>query len=143
MDKEFLIETTNYDGTVTKVGVNMEVYEFNTQDHWKQDWQDRKQKHELSLDDLGQVVGGRHIHDNGLIFKSAEEEIMKKFESEEVKKSLGKLSEKQRRRIKLKFFENLTFEEIAKIENISLDSTKESIKYALKNLMKILEKCVF
>ncbi|MDR2073764.1 MAG: hypothetical protein LBP36_00075 [Oscillospiraceae bacterium] len=99
----------------------------------------KKRKRELSLDDLGQVVGGKHIHDSGLIFKSAEEETMKNFESEEVKKSLDKLSDKQRRRIVLRFYHKFTNQQIAEVEKCSTRMVEKSILIAIQNLKKILQ----
>jgi RNA polymerase sigma factor (sigma-70 family) len=136
---EFKIKTICYDGKVIEVEVNCEIHKFDTEDRWKEDYQNRKHKKELSVEELGQVVRGRNICDLGLISDSAESEYFHKFSNEILQKAMSELSEKQRRRIVLHYFENLTFEEIAKAENISFYSAKESIEYALHNLKKILE----
>jgi RNA polymerase sigma-70 factor (ECF subfamily) len=52
---------------------------------------------------------------------------------------LNKLSEKQRKRIELKFYNGLTFEEIAKAENCSKVAVHYSVQMALETLKKILE----
>jgi RNA polymerase sigma factor (sigma-70 family) len=141
---EFKIKTVCYDGKVIEVKVNFAVWKFDKDDFWKNDWQERKRKQEnsieeLSEEELGQVVGGRNVYNLGLISDSAETEYFRKFTNEILQKAMSELSEKQRRRIMFHYFENLTFEEIAKIENVSIQSANGSVKYALQNLKKILE----
>lgn len=134
-----IIKTINADGSIAEVEVSFEVWKFDKDDFWQIDWQERKHKQELSLEELGQVSGGRDIYDLALISNSAEFECFNKFSSETLHKAMYKLSEKQRRRIFLKFFRGLTFEEIAKIENSSESSMKSAIYLGLQNLKKILE----
>ena len=57
---------------------------------------------------------------------------------EELKEAINKLSDVQRRRIKLYYFENKTLEEIAKIEHTSHQAISKNIKLALKELKKYL-----
>jgi RNA polymerase sigma-70 factor (ECF subfamily) len=95
------------------------------------------------MEELGQVVGGRNVYDLGLISDSAESEYFHKFSNEILQKAMSELSEKQRRRIMFHYFENLTFEEIAKAENCSESSMKSAIYLGLQNLKKILEEFEF
>ncbi|MDR1364059.1 MAG: hypothetical protein LBJ32_00260, partial [Oscillospiraceae bacterium] len=148
---KYFLKTENYDGSIIDVEVNFEIYKFEVDDFWKNDWQERKRKKELSLDDLGQVVGGlntfdkfggRNVSNEALSFltsKSAEDKAFDKLENEELEKVIGGLSEKQKRRIEMRFFGNMTFEEIAKIEKTATIPVYKSIKLALKILKKILE----
>lgn len=57
----------------------------------------------------------------------------------ELKEALNKLSETQKRRIKLYYFENKTLKEIAEIEHCSITSVKENIDSAINKLKKILK----
>ena len=57
---------------------------------------------------------------------------------EELKEAINKLSEVQKRRIKLYYFENKTLEEIAKMEHTSHQAISKNIKLALKELKKYL-----
>jgi RNA polymerase sigma factor (sigma-70 family) len=136
---EFKIKTICYGGKVIEVKVNYEICKFDTEDRWKNDWQNRKLKRELSLEELGQVVGGRNVYDPGLISDSAESEYFRKFSNEILQKALSELSEKQRRRIILRFFTGLTNSQISEIEKCGETRVENSILLALKNLRKILE----
>lgn len=65
--------------------------------------------------------------------KVAEQEML-------VQQALGALNEKQRRRIAMRYFEELTLEEIAKREGVSLSSLHESVVGALKKMMRTISK---
>jgi RNA polymerase sigma factor (sigma-70 family) len=131
---EKTIKITLSDGSIIEVEVSFEIWKFYKDDFWQNNWQNRKLQKELSLEELGQVVGGKNVYDLGLISDSAESEYFCKFLNEILQKAMNKLSEKQRRRIILHFFKDLTFEEIAKIENCSESSVKTMIYYALRIL---------
>ena len=84
----------------------------------------------------------------GLDFASREPNALEILETKEateeraflVAKALAVLSEKQRRRISMRYFEGLTLEEIARREQVSLSSLHESISVALKKMKRVLEK---
>ncbi|MDR1628314.1 MAG: sigma-70 family RNA polymerase sigma factor [Oscillospiraceae bacterium] len=146
---EKTIKTINFDGSITEVEVSFDVWkadkEFNSKENY-QNYKKRKhsdnRKFEISLEEILERQNNQKP-DEVLICESAENAHFHELSNEMPQKVLGKLSEKQRRRVILKFFENLTFEEIAKIENISFYSAKESIEAAVKKLNKILEKFKF
>lgn len=70
---------------------------------------------------------------------SLEEQVEKNMTNAELKKAINKLSEVQKRRIKMYYFEDLTLEEIAEIEECSFQAVSKSINIALQNLKKILK----
>ena len=53
-------------------------------------------------------------------YKSVEEEIEEKLQNEELYKAINILSETQKRRLKLYYFEDLTLQEIADLEGCSV-----------------------
>ena len=60
--------------------------------------------------------------------------------SRELKRAINQLSDIQRRRIKLYYFEDKTVEEIAKIERTTHQAVSETIRSGLANIRKILKK---
>lgn len=60
--------------------------------------------------------------------------------NEELKKAIDSLSDIQRRRIKMYYFENMNLREIAAKENCAIMSVKDSINVGLKKLKEILKK---
>ena len=53
--------------------------------------------------------------------------------------AINKLSDVQKRRIKMYYFEELNLEQIAKIEHTSFQMISKSIKQGIENLKKILK----
>lgn len=106
---------------------------------------------ESELIDLSQLNEyDRHIEhlsldDNSIYYRASnkqqtiEEMIEKKLQSEELYKAISKLSDIQKRRIKMYYFENMTLQEIAKIEGCSIMSVKESIDSGINKLRKNLK----
>lgn len=71
--------------------------------------------------------------------ESLEDEVMGKMESEFLHRAIAELSEVQRRRLILYYFEGLTYEQIAQREGCTISPVKNSIDRALEKLEKILE----
>ena len=65
--------------------------------------------------------------------------IQAKFESRELKRAISCLSDVQKRRIKLYYFEDKTLEEIAKIENTSHQAISKSLQNSIKKLKNLLK----
>ncbi len=76
-----------------------------------------------------------------LLYKSdsIEEEFYRKMQNEQLHKAIAKLSEKQRKRLILYFFGEITYEEIGKLEGCKYQTVQDSIYAALKRLKKFLE----
>lgn len=69
-------------------------------------------------------------------FISVEEEVEKNIENEQLIYFVNLLPNVQKRRIYMYFFEGLTMENIAKIENCSFQAVSKSIMNGLENLKK-------
>jgi RNA polymerase sigma-70 factor (ECF subfamily) len=133
------IDTKNGDGSVIKLSVNVEIYNFDKEDFWKQDWQKRKAKSEDSYESLCEIYENSSLPDK-LSSESSENEFIRKYEKEFLWEAIDSLPEKQRRRIILRFFHNFTITQIAKIENCSMRAVNTSISKGLQILKKTLEK---
>ncbi len=66
--------------------------------------------------------------------ESVEETVLRSIEYEQLHRAISKLSETQRRRLVLYYFEGLTYEQIARIEGCTIMPVKRSIDSAIKNL---------
>ena len=71
--------------------------------------------------------------------ESVEETVLRSIEYEHLHRAISKLSETQRRRLVLYYFEGLTYEQIAKKEGCKYQTVQESIYAALKKLKKLLK----
>ena len=69
---------------------------------------------------------------------SLEEEVERKILYENIRTTMSKLTEIQRRRIKLYFFENMNFTQIARLEKCDESSVRESIYGGIEKIKKIL-----
>ena len=67
---------------------------------------------------------------------SIEDKLISDFEIEELYEAINELSDIQKRRIRKYFFENKTFEEIAKEENCTKRAVKFTIDIALEKISK-------
>lgn len=70
--------------------------------------------------------------------ETVEEVVTLRDENERLHKAIAMLPEKQRNRLMLYYFEDLTYEQIAAIEGCKYQTVHESICAALKNLKKFL-----
>ena len=68
-----------------------------------------------------------------------EDEIFQKTENERLYNAINKLTGIQKRRIKYHFFDDMSFSEIARLENCDESSIRESISSGIKNIKKILQ----
>lgn len=62
------------------------------------------------------------------------------FTSRQLKRAIGRLSDIQRRRIKMYYFENKTVEEIARIEKTTHQAISKTIRKGVRDLKKFLKK---
>ncbi len=106
----------------------------------------------FELDDISQMHEfERHIEHSELLDstlniravnkeESVEEQVEMKIMFEQLSVALDKISEVQKRRIKMYYFDNLTLKEISKLEGCSIKNIHKSIELGLENLRKILKK---
>lgn len=71
--------------------------------------------------------------------ESVEDIVMRNLQNEKVHRAIGMLPEVQKRRIKMYFFDGMTYEEIAARENCKHPAVVKSVKAALEKLKIILE----
>ena len=134
--KSYVVEFKDNKNTIQKVEITEEIYQA---------------LDKFELEDISQIHKYRkHIEHNEVyeetlyhrainITVSIDEEIESRFINEELKDAINKLSEIQKRRIKMYYFEDKTLEEIAKIEGCHFTSVKESISSGLKKLKNFLK----
>jgi RNA polymerase sigma factor (sigma-70 family) len=137
------IKTVNNDGSIAEIEVSFEIWEFDKNDFWQNDWQERKRAKENSIEEMfehNKQICRHEMIDTALVCESAESEYFRRYLFQKLYKALEKLPEKQRKRLIFYFFDNLNFSQIAKIENCSKSSAKTLIYRALQNLREILEK---
>ena len=70
--------------------------------------------------------------------ESVEEAVFQRVEAETLHQAISKLPEKQRRRLILYYFCDLTYEQIAEMERCKYQTVQDTIYAALKNLKKFL-----
>ena len=70
--------------------------------------------------------------------ESVEEAVFQRVEVETLRQAIAKLPEKQRRRLVLYYFCDLTYEQIAEMERCKYQTVQDTIYAALKNLKKFL-----
>lgn len=71
---------------------------------------------------------------------SMEEIVFRKLQTEKLHKAISELPEKQKKRLILHYFQELTYVEIAKREKCSTRAVEYSIHGAIQNLKKFFEK---
>lgn len=106
---------------------------------------------QFELDDLHEMnIFDRHMEHSEVyewtlenrdrrLKESAEDEALRKIAVEELHQAIAILPENQRRRLVYYYFGNLTYEQIAEIENCSFQAVAKSIKAAEEKLKKFLE----
>ena len=70
---------------------------------------------------------------------SVEDIVMRNLQNEKVHRAIDMLPEVQRRRVKMYFFDGMTYEEIAAKEKCKHPAVVKSVKAALEKLKNILE----
>lgn len=132
------IKTTNYDGTVIEVEVNINIYNFDKENYWQEDWRNRKSKQENSIEEMYsyyEKCGTPHE----LQEESTELTYIRNSEYQELHQAINKLPKTQKRRIILRYFHGMTLQQIADIENVKVQVVDRSIKKAITNLKKYVE----
>lgn len=79
----------------------------------------------------------------GKIFQSAEDEFYENIRNERLYSAIRQLSEANQRRFLLYVAEDMTLEEIAKLEGVSINAVAKSIRYSKRTLKKLLTDCEY
>jgi RNA polymerase sigma factor (sigma-70 family) len=122
-----------------EIEVSVEIWEIYEEYHKKQSYYKRKTKKYLSFDELMRL---NEKFEEGYIAKvpiqltepSFENEAIATVRNEILLKAIKKLSNKQRRRIILRYYKGLTIFEIAEIEKTTFQAISKSIIKSLEKL---------
>lgn len=127
----------NFNNKEEKVNVSKEVYDvFN-----RSELMDIKQMNERDRHYDNNEITDEYIYRNSVFKNETVEDIVEnKILKEELKEAIECLSEKQRRRIKMYFFEDLKLKRIAEIEGCSIKNVYKSIEQAIQILKKNIKK---
>ena len=117
--------------------VTKEVYEALTETF-------RKEAHAQEMRDLRHVTkeGYTEGETEDLVFdsgESLEDMVIRQMELENLQKAMQSLTEVQRERLHLYFFEGLTYRQIAEKKGIGEKNVRESIAGALKKIKKFFD----
>ena len=141
---EFIEEKNSYrvsfkdvKGKYRRVEVNKEIYQAF----------DRFELDDLSeLNEFDNHIEHSEIYENNLNERAMDKPlgvadiVETMLINEELKKAINELSDIQKRRIKMYYFEDMRLEDIARIEKTSHQAVSKSIIKALAELRKILKK---
>ena len=121
---------------IHKITVSYEVFKVFDEFELK----DISQMHEYERHIEHLELGNEKLN-NKMIYKpiSIEEQVEKKIVYEELRKAINQLSDVQKRRIKMYYFENMNVEEIALIENTTHQAVSKSIRKGIEEIKKIIK----
>lgn len=136
IDGTYFVSFKDGQGAMNRYEITREVYEaFNS----------------FELEDLSYLnVWDRHIEQSDLweptlheraveAQESVEDIVIRNLQNEKVHRAIGMLPKVQKRRIKMYFFDGMTYEEIAAREKCKHPAVVKSVKAALDKLKNILE----
>lgn len=122
-------------GVFQEIHVTKEVYRIFDE----YELQDKKEMNEYY-----RHIEHSEIYENNLVKRakektiSLEDEFIKKATFEDLKKSMNKLKEPYKRRIKLYYFEDKNEAEIAELEGITQQAVSKSLNFAIEKLKNFL-----
>ena len=117
-------------GILRVVEISKEVYEaFDTFELIDKSQMNKNERHIEQSEIYNNNLNNRALNK----VESLEDEIIRKSTFEDLKSAFYSLSEVQKRRIKLYYFEDKTQEEIAKIEGVNIRNVQNSLRLALDN----------
>ena len=121
-----------------KVEVSLDIYLFCLKDDEMAKRQDKKFDKCLSIEFLSEKYDGKYLP-NALKCQSFEAEYIKKDVVNRLRKKINNLLTIEKQCVIRYYYQHLTIKEIAKLENISRETVKRTIKSALKKLKKLVE----
>ena len=135
IDNKYIVEFKDGMGVIQKVDVSKDVYE--SFDRFE--LIDKKQMNEFERHIASYDLSDEYINKNKTIkSQSTEEEFIMKTTFKELRDAIEMLSETQKRRLKMYYFEQFNLEKIAKIEGCSIHSVFVGIKRAEEKIKKII-----
>lgn len=133
----YIVEFKDVNNTIHKVEVSEKVYEAFD----KFELEDISQIHKIK-----KYIERNEVYEETLYHKSfntpisVEDEVESKILQEELKVAINELSDIQKRRLKMYYFNELTLDEIAMLENTSHQAISKSIIRAIEEIRKKLKK---
>ena len=132
----YLVSFVDGTNTYRSIKITKEVYQamdcFERQDLKEMNEYDRHIEHsEIYENTLEYRIKDKKI--------SLEENVIEELNSEKLRKAIEILPKKQKKRIKMYFIENKTYEEIGKIEGCTKVAAKYSIDIGLQKIKKFLK----
>ena len=133
----YIVEFKDVNNTIHKVEVSEKVYEAFD----KFELEDISQIHKIK-----KYIERNEVYEETLFHKSinasisVEDEVESKLLSEDLKDAINELSDIQKRRLKMYYFNELTLDEIAMLENTSHQAISKSIIRAIEEIRKKLKK---
>ena len=132
-ENKYIVKFADNKRVINRVEVSEEVY---------------KAFDSFELEDISQIhkyrahIEHNEVYPNKIVDEtfSVEEIVEDKLLANELKDAINLLTETQRRRIKMYYFEDMNLREIAEIEKCSIMSIKESIDSGIEKMRKILKK---
>lgn len=136
IEGKYFITFKDSNNNIQNVEISLEIHNvFNSSE-----LQDLREMNEFDNHIEHSVLIESTLHKRAIdLVETVEEIVEKKIRDEELYNAIDSLSIIQKRRIKMYYFEDKTLQEIAKIENCSIMSVKESIDTAKEKLKKILK----
>lgn len=136
IDSKYIVKFKDNKKETHYVEVNTQIYEifdkFELRDLSELNEYDNHIEHSELYDE---TLERRIIHKQELI----EDVIIRKVTFEKLHDAIQQLSEIEKRRIKMYYFEDKTLEEIAKIENTSHQAISKSLQNSIKKLKNLLK----
>lgn len=135
MKETYIVEFKDNQNQLHKVEISEKIYE---------------QFDNFELEDISQIhkyrkhIEHSEVYEETLLHRavnqpiSIEEEVEYKIMLEDIKNAFSVLTETQKRRIKMYYFDDLNFKQIAEIEHCDESSVRESIYKGLEKIKKIL-----
>lgn len=136
IDSKYIVNFKDNKKEIHCVEVNQQIYEmfdkFELKDLSELNEYDNHIEHSKLYEE---TLERRIVHKQELI----EDVIIRKVTFEKLHVAIQQLSEIEKRRIKMYYFEDKTLEEIAKIENTSHQAISKSLQNSIKKLKNLLK----
>lgn len=135
-ENKYTIEFKDGKGTFQKVNVDKEVFDVFDKSELIDISQMTKAKKHIVNFDLSEEYINLHRFDKQVLI---DDEVITKTTFEELRNAIDTLPDIQKRRIKLYYFNELTQQQIANLDNVDIRAIRYTLKIAIDNLNKILK----
>lgn len=134
--KVYRVEFVDNKKVIHNVEISLEVYEAFDKFELEDISQIHKYRSHIEHSEIyEESLNARSVHKP----ISVEEEVESKIIFEKLKLAINQLSTIQKRRIKMYYFEDMTLEEIAKIEGATHQAISKSINKGIEEIKKIMK----